>query len=205
MKGTCATLVLLGLAFLVLQAGCKPPAAPATGTPATQPPAAIASETPQQTEAGSWTLTSSAFLNEERIPAEYTQDGEGLSPPLSWTAPPEAAQELVLICDDPDAPSGTFTHWVLYGLDPQVKELPEGITTTPVVATPDLKQGMNSAHRVGYAGPAPPPGKVHHYHFTLYAAGAELNLTPSLGKQDVLKAMEGQILAQTEIVGAYSR
>jgi Raf kinase inhibitor-like YbhB/YbcL family protein len=197
----------VGCAWLAFQVGCKPEPPPSTGAPvarAAEPPA-TAPGAPKEDSAVAWKLTSTAFTDGARLPTKYTQDGAGVSPPLAWTACPAATQELVLICDDPDAPAGTFTHWIVYGLDPTVTNLPEAIPTTPEVAEPFLKQGMNSGHHTGYLGPGPPPGKVHNYHFQLYAVSGKLNLLPSLSKQELLAAMEGKIANQTELVGTYSR
>jgi Raf kinase inhibitor-like YbhB/YbcL family protein len=193
--------VALGLLLLVC-AGCKPAAPLSLPSP---PPRPTAPPVVRPASSAGWKLTSSAFANGTRIPVKYTQDGAGVSPPLTWTISPAAAKELVLICDDPDAPQGTFTHWVVYGLDPGVTVLPEGLPAMPVVAEPGLKQGMNSAHHLGYIGPAPPAGKVHHYHFQLYAVSAKLNLTASMARDDVLMAMEGKIAGKAELVGTYSR
>ena len=190
--------------LLLTCAGCKSQVTPAATTPPAARPAA-ATAAPGGAKTGGWKLTSSAFADGARLPTKYTQDGAGVSPPLTWTISPAAAKELVLICDDPDAPEGTFTHWVVYGLDPGVSALPEGVPTTPAVAEPGMEQGMNSAHHVGYVGPQPPPGKVHHYHFQLYAANTKLNLTPSMAKDEVLSAMEGRIVGKAELVGTYSR
>lgn len=152
-----------------------------------------------------WSLTSTAFAQDERIPVKYTQDGENVSPPLTWTTPPEGTEQLALICDDPDAPSGTFTHWVAYDIAPELTALPEGVPTTPEVQEPALKQGVNSAKKMGYAGPAPPPGKVHHYHFMLYALKEPVSLPPGATKSALQTAMEGKVLAEAHLVGTYSR
>ena len=152
-----------------------------------------------------WKLTSTAFAAGERIPAQYTGDGQSLSPPLSWTAPPADAQELILICDDPDAPSGTFTHWLLYGLSPQATSLPEGLPPQPTLEQPACRQGVSSARRVGYVGPAPPPGKPHRYQFTLYALSAPSGLPPGASKPQVESALADKVLAQTTLEGLYGR
>jgi len=153
-----------------------------------------------------WTLSSTAFKNGERIPRKYTGDGDDVSPPLSWTSPLAKTVELALICDDPDAPRGTFTHWVLYGLPASTTALPENVAKTETL--PRLgaaKQGRNSAGNIGYLGPSPPPGPVHHYHFILYALDAKLDLKPGATAKDLRKVMGGHALGQTELVGLYSR
>ncbi|MFB3882730.1 MAG: YbhB/YbcL family Raf kinase inhibitor-like protein [Armatimonadota bacterium] len=163
---------------------------------------------PARTEVAkmAWTLTSTAFKQGERIPRKYTGDREDVSPPLSWTAPPAKTVELALICDDPDAPRGTFNHWVLYALPTGTNGLPEGVPTTETL--PSLggaKQGRNSAGLLGYMGPAPPPGKVHHYHFILHALDARVQLKPGATQKDLRAAMKGHVLGQTGLVGIYSR
>ena len=192
----------MGCVLLILGAGCKPAAPPAASPPS--PSAAPTTGAAEKLTPG-WKVTSTAFADGARIPVKYTQDGAGVSPPLAWTLVPTAAKELVLICDDPDAPQGTFTHWVAYGLDPGVSRLPEALATDPAIAEPGLKQGMNSGHHVGYLGPLPPPGKIHHYHFQLFAVSVKLNLTPSVSKEDVVTAMDGKIVGQAELVGTYSK
>jgi Raf kinase inhibitor-like YbhB/YbcL family protein len=153
-----------------------------------------------------WVLSSSAFKDGARIPRKYTCDGEDVSPPLSWTAPPAKTTELALICDDPDAPRGTFTHWVLYTLPASTASLPENVAKTETL--PKLggaKQGKNSAGGIGYMGPCPPSGPAHHYHFIVYALDAKLDLRAGATQKDLRKAMEGHVAGQTELVGLYGR
>lgn len=189
------------LMILPALGGCarEQPAPPAV------PPPALPTAAPQEAPAMNWELTSSAFTNGQRIPVNYTGDGAGVSPPLSWTRPPEGAQELVLICGDLDAPRGPFTHWVLYGLSPEVTALPEGLPRQGTVASPACLQGPNSAGQTGYLGPAPPPGKPHRYQFTLYALSAKLGLSAGADKAQVLRAMEGKVLAKAALEGLYGR
>jgi len=146
-----------------------------------------------------------AALAEGRpIPEKYTCDGADISPPLKWTNIPQGAKSLALVCDDPDAPAGTWVHWVLYELPPAVTELPEGIPTTETVSN-GAKQGVNDFKRIGYGGPCPPRGGPHRYFFKLYALDlAELGLA-NADKQGVERAMNGHVLAQTELVGTYQR
>lgn len=162
---------------------------------------------PTQEEAAmEWSLTSPALSNNARIPPKYTADGADVSPPLSWTTPPEGTVELALICNDPDAPVGDWIHWVLYGLSPDQEALSEGIPASGMLA--DLggaKQGRNDFGRIGYGGPAPPRGADHHYHFRLYALDAPMNLPPGATAAELKSAMQGCILAEAEIVGLYSR
>ncbi len=189
----------LPLLALVLW-GC--PRAPAPAPPSLPPPAPAASAPAASAD---WALTSSAFAAGERLPIKYTADGEDVSPPLQWAAPPAGTEELVLICDDPDAPRGAFTHWVLYGLPPQVASVPEGIARVASLSEPACRQGLNSAGRVGYVGPAPPPGPPHRYRFTLYALSGKTGLAPGASVEHVRAALQGKILATTTLEGIYGR
>jgi len=154
-----------------------------------------------------FTLTSPAFGNNERVPKQYTGEGTDASPPLEWSDPPEGTQSLALICDDPDAPVGTWDHWLIWNIPADRRQLPEGVPTTETVA--DLGgacQGNNSWPKIGYGGPMPPPGHgVHHYHFVLYALDQTLELAPGARKDDLLAAMKGHILAEAKLTGLYSR
>ena len=153
-------------------------------------------------------LTSSAFAANEKIPLRYSGDGEDVSPPLAWGGVPAGTAELALICDDPDAPTpAPWVHWVIYGLGPALTALPEGVPATLEAAKPiACRQGKNSWGKVGYGGPLPPKGHgVHHYHFTLYALGKALPVTPGLDKAAVAAAMKGSILAQATLTGLYER
>ncbi len=146
-------------------------------------------------------LTSTAFANGETIPQKYTCDGLDLSPPLKWTDTPAGTESLALICDDPDAPAGIWVHWVLYGLSPDTTGLAEGVSEMPT----NGKQGKNDFGRIGYGGPCPPRGPVHRYFFTLYALNADLDLSPGMTKANLLKEMEGHIIAEAELIGRYGR
>ncbi|KPK80164.1 MAG: hypothetical protein AMS25_09970 [Gemmatimonas sp. SM23_52] len=149
-------------------------------------------------------LTSAAFEEGGFIPTQYTCEGRDLSPPLRWTGMPAEAKSLALICDDPDAPVGTWVHWVLYDLSPKFSELPEGMPPSEV--TPEgAKQGVNDFRRSGYGGPCPPPGKPHRYFFKFYALDIEPGLPTGASKADLLRAMEGHILAEGQLVGLYKR
>lgn len=154
-------------------------------------------------------LTSSAFETGGAIPKKYTEDGDDISPPLTWDKLPPGTKELALICDDPDAPSKEpWVHWVLYKIPAEVRELPEGVETGERLETPPgALQGLNSwpsGRTVGYRGPAP-PGGTHHYHFRMYAVDAPLTLEAKATKNALLKAMKGHILAEGELVGTYKR
>ena len=149
-------------------------------------------------------LTSSAFAEGQPIPEKYTCDGADISPPLKWTNIPQGAKSLALVCDDPDAPAGTWVHWVLYELPPAVTELPEGVPTTETISNV-AKQGVNDFKRIGYGGPCPPRGGPHRYFFKLYALDAELQLKAKATKKDLLRAMEGHSLAEGQLMGTYKR
>lgn len=151
-----------------------------------------------------FSLSSIAFKDEDTIPAKYTCEGKNVSPPLNWGEPPSGTKSLVLIVDDPDAPSGVFTHWVIYNLPPNVRNLEEEVPKGD--KTPNGgSQGKTSYGTTGYGGPCPPPGPVHHYRFMLYALDTRLELAPGATKKQVLDAAKGHILAQTEIIGLYRR
>jgi Raf kinase inhibitor-like YbhB/YbcL family protein len=148
-------------------------------------------------------LTSTAFAPGEPIPQKYTCDGDDISPPLQWSDPPQGTQSLALICDDPDAPIGTWVHWVLYNLPAEGRSLPEAVPSDADL--PDgSRHGQNGWRRPGYGGPCP-PGGTHRYFFKLYALNTVLDLKAGAGKKQVLQAMEGHILAQAELMGVYSR
>lgn len=149
-------------------------------------------------------LRNPAFAPGADIPVKYTCDGADRSPALHWTDPPAGTREFALIVDDPDAPGGTFVHWVLYGVPAALRELTEGVAardTAPGVGT----QGTNDFGKVGYGGPCPPRGPAHRYFFKLYALSAELKLPPRKTRADLLKAMEGHVLRQAELMGRYKR
>ena len=169
-------------------------------------PEVVTEESPaeEETEVG-WQLTSAAFEHGEGMLKKYAADGADISPPLAWTEPPEGTVDLALICDDPDAPAGAWTHWVVYGLTPEVSFLPTAIPTTETAGKAAFKQGLNSWGKVGYGGPSPPPGKPHRYQFTLYALSEKLDLEPGAEKQTVLDAMEGKVLGKTMLEGTYGR
>lgn len=149
-------------------------------------------------------LTSSAFGEGERIPAKHTCDREDLSPPLRWSGVPQEAQSLVLIMDDPDAPMGTWVHWVLYDMSPALTSLPEGLASTATLAGIGV-QGVNDFRRSGYGGPCPPRGSEHRYFFKLYALDTTLDLGPGKTKAEVERAMQGHVLAQGQLMGRYGR
>ena|SRR5581483_10206131 len=151
-----------------------------------------------------FTLKSSAFHENGAIPKQYTCDGSDVSPPLDWTDPPQGIKGFALIGDDPDAPSGTFVHWVLYDLPHNAWQLVEGIPPKRLLDD-GTKQGVNDFHKIGYGGPCPPRGPAHRYAFTLYALGHLTALQPGATKQQLLRAIKGHILAEARLTGAYGR
>jgi len=149
-------------------------------------------------------LTSPEFSEGFPIPADYTADGRNASPPLRWGDPPGGTVSLALVCEDPDAPRGTFTHWVLFNLPPDTRELPPEVPPVPDLPN-GARQGTNDFGRVGYGGPAPPPGKPHRYHFRLYALGARLGLDAGATHHQLLEAMRDHKLAEGRLMGVYGR
>lgn len=150
------------------------------------------------------TLTSPAFPEGGEIPRKYTCDGADVSPALRWKDSPSETKSFALIADDPDAPVGTWVHWVLYDLPGETGELKEGI---PAAETLDngARQGSNDFRKVGYGGPCPPGGSAHRYFFKLYALDSKMNLKPRATKQQLLDAMKGHILAEAQLMGRYKR
>jgi Raf kinase inhibitor-like YbhB/YbcL family protein len=149
-------------------------------------------------------LTSPAFGYGSRIPDIYTCEGEDISPPLGWSGRPLEARSLALVCDDPDAPRGTWVHWVLYNLPVDVVELAQGIPAVPELPS-GARQGRNDSGGIGYMGPCPPPGKPHRYFFRLYALDIMLGLQPGIKKAELEAAMDQHILGQGTLMGTYQR
>ena len=143
-------------------------------------------------------LTSESFQHGDRIPARHALEGENLSPSLSWSGLPDATQSIALICEDPDAPSGTFVHWVGWGIEPEAGRLGEGESAP--------KEGRNDFGNTGYDGPSPPRGHGRHrYYFRVYALDTEPDLEPAISKQKLGAAIEGHLLAAGELMGTYER
>lgn len=149
-------------------------------------------------------LTSPAFQHDEELPAEFSADGGNVSPPLEWSGVPEGTKELVVICDDPDAEFGVFTHWVVYGIAPDVGGLPAGIPRDTVIDEPvELVQGLNEFDESGYTGPTAADDDElvpHRYFFRLFALDTELDLAPGARRDEVRKASVGHVIASTELV-----
>jgi len=149
------------------------------------------------------TITSTAFTEGSMIPRDYTCDGEDISPTLTWSGVPDGTKSLALICDDPDAPMGTWVHWVLFSIPAHIMELPAKIPPEKIIQN-GAKHGMNDFRKFGYGGPCP-PGGTHRYYFKLYALDTEINLEAGITKAQLLKTMEGHILAEGQLMGRYSR
>ena len=153
-----------------------------------------------------FSVTSPAFREGAAIPGKHTCDGADVSPPLAWSAAPAGTRAFALIVDDPDAPAGTWVHWVLYNLPGTTLGLPENVTKTDQL--PNLGgalQGRNDFRRPGYGGPCPPPGPAHRYFFKLYALDTPLGLKAGASKPDVERAMQGHVLATAQFMGTYAR
>jgi Raf kinase inhibitor-like YbhB/YbcL family protein len=156
-------------------------------------------------ETAAMELSSPAFADGQSIPAKYTCDEKDLSPPLKWSGVPAGAKSLVLIADDPDAPVGTWTHWVLYDLPGNTTELTEDLPKSQFLPN-GAKQGLNDFKRLGYGGPCPPAGKAHRYFFKLYALDAPVGLKPGATKKEVERAIgDKHVVAQTQLIGTYKR
>jgi hypothetical protein len=145
-------------------------------------------------------IVSPAFTFLERIPKRYTGEGENVSPPLEWSGLPSGTKQLALICHDPDAPLPRgFTHWVIYGIPPTVRQL-------AVAGGSEFIEGINSTNQLGYTGPIPPVGHgVHHYYFWLYALDKELDLKPGMMREQLLEAISNHVIEQARLVGVYER
>jgi Raf kinase inhibitor-like YbhB/YbcL family protein len=151
-----------------------------------------------------FTLSSPAFKAGAGIPKQHTCDGADLSPALSWSGAPAGTKSFALIADDPDAPVGTWVHWVLYDLPGDATQLPQGVPPDERLSS-GAKQGTNDFRKVGYGGPCPPPGKPHRYFFKLYALDTPSTLQPRATKPEVLRGIDGHVLGQVELVGTYKR
>ncbi len=149
-------------------------------------------------------ISSAAFSAGETIPKKFTCDGPDVSPQMKWNDPPANAQSIALIMDDPDAPAGTWVHWMLYDLPASTRELSEGVAKQEQLPS-GARQGRNDFGKIGYGGPCPPPGKPHRYFFKLYALDTKLGSKAGATKADVERAMKGHILAQAELIGKYGR
>ncbi len=180
--------LILALALLVpRRTGCSPTSA-VEGRPAAQ----------------GLEIQAPAFRAGGEIPTKFTCQGDDISPALTWTEPPAGTRSFVLIMDDPDAPAGTWVHWVVYDLPANQRGLHEAVPKDDHLREGGT-QGRNDFEKIGYGGPCPPPGKPHRYFFKLYALDAWLRLPPGATKREVERAMEGHILARGQLIGRYRR
>lgn len=149
-------------------------------------------------------ISSAAFAEGQPIPDQHTCTGPDVSPPLTWTNAPAGTKSFALIADDPDAPMGTWVHWVIYNLPPATTALAENTPPSPELPN-GAKQGINDFRQIGYGGPCPPRGKPHHYFFKIYALDTTLNLKSGATKKELLKAMNGHVLAEGQLMGTFQR
>ncbi len=174
------------LAIFTLLLGCRPTIAP----PAAPPGVTVASIT----------VTSKSFSPNGPIPIDYTCDGKDAAPQLTWSSPPENTKALAIVMDDPDAPSGTFTHWIVYNLPPDATSIGEGVDP----ATAGAKVGMNDFEAVRYGGPCPPKQQIHRYRFHLYALDAPVELRDGANRGQIDVAMNGHVLGDGTLYGTFS-
>ena len=149
-------------------------------------------------------IKSPAFKYGATMPVKYTCNGEDISPPLFWEEPPDGTASFAIICEDPDAPAGVWSHWVIYNILKGINKLPEGIPGYDVIDN-GANQGINDSRKIGYSGPYPPPGAVHRYFFKLYALDKILEVESGLTRGQLLQAMEGHIIDQAEIMVKFKR
>lgn len=149
-------------------------------------------------------LQSPDFENGQPLKATFTCDGDDMSPELLWLNPPENTESFALIMDDPDAPAGVWTHWVVYDIPASANTFAAGMPRTQAIEN-GAKQGINDFGKIGYNGPCPPPGPEHHYSFRLYALDAVLNLPPGKSKRELEEVMQDHIIVYTELIGTYGR
>ncbi|HUA33246.1 MAG TPA: YbhB/YbcL family Raf kinase inhibitor-like protein [Candidatus Binataceae bacterium] len=154
-------------------------------------------------EAG-FTLTSTAFTSGSAIPTDNSCSGANTSPSLTWSGTPAGTKSFALIVQDPDAPHGTFTHWIAFDIPAAASSMPAAVPHTDELVGGG-EQGMNSAAKIGYMGPCPPPGKVHHYHFELYALNSTINLPKGASLRAVQAAMQAHVIGKAELIGTFSK
>jgi Raf kinase inhibitor-like YbhB/YbcL family protein len=195
------SLILTGAVLLLSFAGAWPDS---SGQLSTAIPVQSAQYELQGGRAMSFALTTTAFADGGGIPKKYTCDGADVSPALNWNDAPAGTQSFALIADDPDAPVGMWTHWIIWNIPAQTMALPEGV---PKVGESGdgARQGQNDFKRIGYGGPCPPPGKPHRYFFKLYALDTKLDVKAGASRNDLERAMKGHVLSQTEWMGKYGR
>ncbi len=150
------------------------------------------------------TISSPDFKNNDFLPAKFTGEGQDISPALDWENVPTNTVSIAIIMDDPDAPSGLFTHWIIFNIPSVSKGLPQAIPNKPVMKD-NLMQGKNSAGTIGYYGPYPPPGMSHRYQFHLYALDKIINAKAGASRKEALDAMQGHVISSAMITGIYQR
>ena len=148
-------------------------------------------------------ITSPAFKEGTMIPRKFTCDDIDISPPLRWSGVPEGTKTFAIICDDPDAPMGTWVHWVLFNLPGNIREIPEGMSQQEMLPN-GARQGTNDFGKIGYGGPCP-PGGTHRYYFKIYALAKKLDVEAGITKDELLQAMQGSILSEEKLMGKYRR
>jgi Raf kinase inhibitor-like YbhB/YbcL family protein len=209
----------LGFTTLLFAAGCQGGAQTQAVEPSPTPveeilqetsPTPVPSETPtsepepmEEESINTMKIESSAFVQGDAIPVEYTCESDDISPALAWSGAPKGTRSFVLIMDDPDAPVGTWDHWLLYNIPAETSELAPAISADPEFSD-GSRHGHNSWERLGYGGPCPPSG-THRYFFKLYAVDSLLDLEPGATKEELLAAIDGRILAEAELMGTFSR
>jgi len=196
--------LLIALLLLFGPAGCD---SQPSGPQGKQQPPPPKDQEPEGVPTMTITIRSAAFAAGQPISKRHTDDGEDVSPALSWAGVPDNAKELALIMDDPDAPTPEpWVHWVIYKLPAATTGLAEGIATSAQLSEPaGALQGENSWGTLGYRGPAPPGGLAHHYHFKVYALDVALDVAAGLDKKQLLDEMHGHVIAEGELVGTYER
>jgi len=147
-------------------------------------------------------LISDAFTNNDSIPVRFTARGGNFSPPLAWSGPPAGTKSFVLVCIDPDAPSRAFTHWVIFNIPADCRELKDGIPPKPMLLDGAI-QGKNDLAEIGYTGPDPPPGKPHRYSFKLFALDTMVDIPPGSSHAEIRARTPGHVLAEAELIGTY--
>lgn len=150
------------------------------------------------------TVTSTAFSAGGPIPVKFTALGDNVSPDLAWRDAPATLKSYALICDDPDAPAGTWVHWTMWNIPPSTTSLPQGVPSDETLADGAV-QGVTSSGHSGYEGPIPPRGNAHHYYFRVYALDTMLHLPPSATRAELDAAMRGHVLSQGQLMGTYQR
>jgi hypothetical protein len=194
----CAGLILL------MSACISPPQEPEAPGPTSTQPVLPPATLPPETMTEAFTLTSPSFVEGDTIPDRFACTGANLSPELRWSSVPKGTQSFALILDDPDAPGGSWVHWVVYGIPVGVAGLPQGAPREPTLGNNTL-HGANSWGTLEYGGPCPPQGSTHRYVFTLYALDISLESEPGASKSGLITSMEGHILGQAQLTGTFGR